>query len=852
MKYFVILILLNQLTSTNCPRKTVLQIKEDFTKNCAPCPENCSICYLSADSKPVCAFCEEKYYFNELRKCLPCTENCISCTEGDLNHCRNAVSGYFYNHKTEKIESCEDDSCGTCSEKKVCTSCAEGYFQLSKKESETGVKVKCKACLIDDCLFCSEKNDQVKNSTFYSCSLCKTGFALVSGKCRKCPDNCSYCLEESGECTFCEKDHFLNKKENKCEPVSIQNCFNVNSHGVCEMCENHYYLNEKLECVLCKMRFPNCSFCAGRDKTLTCLSCDIGSHIDPKGNCQKCIPNCNHCNSDSCLSCFSGYFYDNELNSCEKCKLKNCEACRSNDQCEMCRQGYYLNQKTKACTPCKGNCLRCFDETEDCRVCPIGFFTLQQEILSQKKEQNNIFSNLMSLFVGFAMPLGHVKISEMRISTKCVKECPKTFKGNEIEVNLAERKCVAKRGDASTVVLPSIHNTGDILHSISKLKLKYDEEIERIKKTTPQRVSNKTNSECFNNGLLKREIKGDTNSYYICRCVTGYLGDNCQISETLYESTQHKLFEFLDDIEKEFIEHNQHNKKKFLKALIQINKFRLSRPIVGQIVDVIQRFLEKDKELDNRKQLYILYDAILLNLFDLIEEIKKNPVQMINANSELQVEREELYKLIHQIVDMLETSLEDHMYLNSFLESSKSESFVLDTFSFMIAEYKVANYQEKTGFWVRNANIDTSYNVIENNKVLFEFEGNISPKSLKNNVQIMTISAPLFEDKLKVQNIKPISNLLYVKFVNPQKPHEVIYNKDNRIRSMRMEIALNFLPVFDDILEGVQCVAHYFGKNKMSMPGKALKFNEDAKTIECEFSAYFEFRNYYFGVTIPI
>ena len=852
MQILIISILLT-VTTCNCPSKTFFSINDDFSRTCVPCSDDCAICYLSADKKPVCAFCEEGFFMNSGKTCKACVKNCSSCTGTDIGHCRSASEGHFYDLKTGSIESCVDQSCATCASQNQCTSCSEGFYQAAKTETENGVLLTCKTCEIEHCLFCSEKSDQVKSGTFNSCSLCRSGYSLVSGKCQKCPENCSYCREESGECSFCDRGYNQDKRVNACLPISLPNCFSVKESGECEICENHYFISDTGSCEPCKQKYPNCSFCSGKEENLMCLSCEMGFSLDKKSTCKRCIPNCNHCNPDSCLGCFSGFFYNSDENICEKCKLDNCEICRNADVCEECANGFYFSQKVKKCLPCKGNCLRCFDETEDCHACPVNFFTLQQQIVTQKKGSDNIFSNLLSIFVGFGpMSLGPVKVTEMRIVTKCVKECPKTLKGNDVVVNWAERKCALKMGDASTVVLPEPKMHEDILHTISKLKVKYDEEVKEIKTHSLEKKTEKMSAECFYNGILRREVKGDTNSYYICRCQLGFMGDNCQITSNLYDSTQHKLFEFLDEIQKEFIDHNHHHKQKFLKAMIQLNKFRMGRQVVSKLIEIIQIFLQKDKELDNKKQLYILYDAVLLNLFDLLEEIKKTPIQEFNASTELQTEKEELFGLIHHLIEMLETSLEDHVYLNSFLQSNNSEYFSLDTYSFMISEYKMQNYERGAGFVVRNSNIDTSYNVVESNKVQFEFEGDFDPKNLKNNVQIMTISAPLFEDKLKALNYKAVSNLLYVKFINPLKPHEVVYNKDNRIRKILIDVALNYLPVFDDIEKDVSCLALFFGKSKSSINGKALKFNENTKSVLCEFNAYFEFRNYYFGVMVSI
>ena len=51
-------------------------------------------------------------------------------------------------------------------------------------------------------------------------------------------------------------------------------------------------------------------------------------------------------------------------------------------------------------------------------------------------------NSLLGLFLG-VMPMGpKVKVSEIKLVTKCLKECPKTHNGNEVSINFAERKCM--------------------------------------------------------------------------------------------------------------------------------------------------------------------------------------------------------------------------------------------------------------------------------------------------------------------------------------------------------------------------------------------------------------------------
>lgn len=100
-----------------------------------------------------------------------------------------------------------------------------------------------------------------------------------------------------------------------------------------------------------------------------------------------------------------------------------------------------FSHASRRLTRCKGNCLRCFDDTENCASCPISLFTFQEEIISEKKE-DNILGNIFGLFMGLLPFAPKVKMTEVKLISKCAKECPKTYKNHEVIINLAERKCL--------------------------------------------------------------------------------------------------------------------------------------------------------------------------------------------------------------------------------------------------------------------------------------------------------------------------------------------------------------------------------------------------------------------------
>jgi hypothetical protein len=90
---------------------------------------------------------------------------------------------------------------------------------------------------------------------------------------------------------------------------------------------------------------------------------------------------------------------------------------------------------------CKGNCLKCFDESESCISCPINFYTFQEEVISSSGKENPL-SQILGLLFGVQAEKNKFEFKEIKIVTKCLKECPKLYNGKEVVVNEGERKCL--------------------------------------------------------------------------------------------------------------------------------------------------------------------------------------------------------------------------------------------------------------------------------------------------------------------------------------------------------------------------------------------------------------------------
>lgn len=845
MKLLILVATMPLMVMGSCKNKEILKYNDNANAVCVSCPNNCAICYAGLNDIPICAFCDDGYFLKN-NKCEKCADNCGHCIGPELSQCRTTLNGYFYDMANKKISLCKE-GCASCQSAQVCSACSEGYYASERKNVEGEDQVTCSACSIDNCLFCQKAADQMKGQDFLTCNLCKTGYGLISGKCEKCPDNCQYCHEENRECTFCEQGYFLSPADNTCKPIDVPHCYSMTQEGKCSYCESHFFLNGQ-SCETCRSRIMNCSYCTGNSTSVDCLSCQIGHHKTAEGKCAPCGDNCNHCDASRCTVCANGFFYDSAESKCTKCPIANCEFCRDSEFCENCSVGYFFDQTQKKCVRCKSNCLRCSSDGDNCLSCPLDHFSLQEEVVTERKS-NDFVSSILSMFIGFVPSGPKVHVTEIKTMTKCVKECPKTLHDKPVIINLAERRCHARFDKSASVGrLSAKIEKQDLLKSLLTLRLDYEAQISHTKKQAWESPSKDRHSECNYKGVLKKEIRGNLESYYICRCDPHFLGDNCQIPEELHNSMQTKLVDILNELESQIIGLSHRKKSIFLQVLVQVNKFKIGAPIIEKMISLVRSYLEKDKSLDNKKKLYILYDGLLLNLFDLLEEIRKLPIERQNTDADVFKQKNDIYSLIKVVLKMIESSLEDQVYANSFLERESSNYVALDTFSYILAENKISSYVEDKGFVLQNPNIDTSSKIQEPNRLYLEFEDSKTGKTSRFNIQMITFSSTLFQKDIHNHDDVILSNLFYIKLVDPSNSSLVVLNKDAGLKKLTIEFALMFIPSYEKVLDHVNCLAYdFFGKNE-SFEGKAVEFNDDTQTLKCVFYSYFEFRNLYFGV----
>ncbi|KAL4438377.1 hypothetical protein ABPG74_009416 [Tetrahymena malaccensis] len=336
-----------------------------------------------------CVYCDRS-----CEGCLNDPKNCINCTVGykfDLNYqscIRICREGEFVD-KYGNCQQCQSP-CATCETfRDNCNSCVYGYTFNALLNSCELINGKCH----ESCNQCSKYNDS------NSCTSCRDGMYLYSGKCFACNIGCKTCKNESYSCTSCESYEFLSR--NKC----------IQCHSSCLTCSGI-----QTNCTSCKEGFlkdPNSGLCVLN----TTKSCQFDEYLDSNYQCQKCKSPCSTCyqNANICTSCVSGYQHNSQTLKCEiedpicdvgqyldnnkKCKFCDypCATCKDqSSKCTSCKngfdllrytcepqrciEGYFINLLGK-CVKCDDSCLKCATYSDKCTECADGF---TQEANSQR------------------------------------------------------------------------------------------------------------------------------------------------------------------------------------------------------------------------------------------------------------------------------------------------------------------------------------------------------------------------------------------------------------------------------------------------------------------------------------
>lgn len=391
---------------------------------------------------------------------------------------------------------------------------------------------------------------------------------------------------------------------------------------------------------------------------------------------------------------------------------------------------------------------------------------------------------------------------------------------------------------------------GDLLETISTFKAQYDQEIQRAKDNYLTNVKNLRSKECHYNGVLKREFKSSKLAYYICRCDPGYLGDNCQLSKDMYFQTQRRLADYMNKLSQKTAGNDRRSRHIFLAGMSVVNKFKLSRQMIEQAFEMLDGHLKKQRDLDNRRRLFTIYDGLLLNTFDLVEDIQKFPKEEVFADSFIQQELDDLQALIIKIIDRLNESIEFYQSENSLLPDADYKLKTLNTHSFVTEEFNYLNYDQKLGFSIRNPNIDTSFHTIQQNVVWVTSTTPQDKQAPDFKLRTINFAAPLFERNFQRLHETLISNLMHFTVMEGFFNKDLIGQSSQIVKTLTIQFALTFLPASENVLSEVSCNGYFLGKRERWVSGTAISFNDDSNTVTCQFNVYYAINQFYFGVSI--
>ncbi|CAD8152502.1 unnamed protein product [Paramecium octaurelia] len=299
-----------------------------------------------------------------------CPLNCKRCDVTTL-YCSECLDGYT---KSDLSDTKCSYKCKT--EDMICTYipltstyvtnwCSVGYEMVFPNGIAT-----CQFC-VAYCILCANK----------ICSLCDTGYQLISGKCFGDP-NCaaSVILYNSNNsptgfnCLQCDFGYFQNGP--LCQLCSsmpgLETCFLCNSGTECKTCQSGYYLNDQKICTPFDGCDGRCNTCLITDP-FYCTTCDYLNlkRVTVNGKC-LCAQAQNYAERfGSCVLCTEGF--------CKTCTLDffectSCDPARNRGLVGTtcpCLQGYYETYlDDMKCQKCHETCYNCDNPTKnDCTEC---------------------------------------------------------------------------------------------------------------------------------------------------------------------------------------------------------------------------------------------------------------------------------------------------------------------------------------------------------------------------------------------------------------------------------------------------------------------------------------------------
>lgn len=351
--------------------------------NCLNCHQSCLSCFAAGSSSciecsdlnsspvgGVCT-CNPRYVKSPVTGvCESCNTDCLNCASGLVDGCTQ----------------CSDLNAELISSPGIC-SCKSGYVETSQNPLICSIcHETCETCsgvLINQCITCKDSLAAISSSV----CICNSGFSYATNfACSPCHPDCLECSNFSQDsCLSCKSSHSI---------LLNESC----------ICETGFTATSQNP-LMCEPCHPNCESCSGPNIT-DCLACKSPFSTLINSNCEcipgytsnntenlQCVPchaSCKICSGlteNSCLSCkdpnallindqcacIDGLYYNESLNSCEKCP-NNCSLCSGNGICESCGEGCERCENDILCQECgKGyffgsdfECVLCYSSCETC------------------------------------------------------------------------------------------------------------------------------------------------------------------------------------------------------------------------------------------------------------------------------------------------------------------------------------------------------------------------------------------------------------------------------------------------------------------------------------------------------
>ena len=557
---------------------------------CSKCIANCDSCF----DQSTCSLCSTGYYLSSSTQCSRCSvNNCQTCNSNPTK-CDQCLAQFFLSGDKLTCSTCSDPNCLTCSTAAVCTACNAGYY-LNQSSCVACAQTNCASCSSaakcdqcktnytanlaqTSCSYCPFQTCQRCDSNF-QCAACTPQYFFNnnSNSCISCQSNCINCTDPS-ICTSCSSGYYLNNIT--CLACS-SNCAQCNSTS-CITCSSGYGLNSQGQCITCNV--PNCLSCSSNN---VCSQCSSGLTLNLASNtcgcsaaqlwnssaqicltCSNLYTNCYSCNQTACISCIPGYYQPTGSGSCIKCNQDaNCGVCNTTN-CLSCVTGYYL-QPNNTCSACFVDCANCTGSAHNqCTVCNSGFALFGSTNQCATSNCPNSFSNCQScvrnnagnlVCVGcnagyFLSPdtglCDYCHPSCLTCNGKTSSDCLSCPSYSLFYSNLGicayncSKNCLTCDGSGTTNCLSCANSlillnkqcvtTDAALQNISNFTanttgftpniVTYAEAIRSFtQRTASTQKSCNNNTDCFNNGECYQNV---------CLCKTGFLGIQCQISQS--------------------------------------------------------------------------------------------------------------------------------------------------------------------------------------------------------------------------------------------------------------------------------------------------------------------------------